>query len=151
MTLLSLVHNQEKNWLAESRNWWAQSKLKKSKTSWIETADRKQLEWAFNYLEKLDQAYYWSYPHDDRDYATWILYSLDIIHERNAFEAKARITDMKNAWSMKKYRESEKAKKLTGIALSNNAKRMLKQLGKEDGKSSSEIIEKLLSEKIRTR
>jgi len=141
--ILDLSKQQKESWLARMKVEWAQVRTPDSLTRWLKRSDQKQLEWALTYLVNHGQPSIFT-PFVNKDYFAAILTSFDRMFVEDNYRAELFILKMRKTWSQKKYRDSGKAKKAYYLSLSKDTRLMLDQLARQQGISSSEVVESLI-------
>ena len=139
--------------VGELKNIWLESKTPSEETDWIEKDNKKQLEWAWNYLCSHEKNALWLKPVSPKEYHDAILASLDIMtvlrwevgYSKDA-EKELFIQRFRKAWSQKKFRAEGKTKKPYHLPLTKKSKAALETLAQVRNQSENEVLESLINE-----
>ena len=125
-------------------------------TSWIDIRDESQLYWAWNYLDK---AGYLIKPqlllaHNNADVGAQIYASIDSLDNQHDIKysysptamKKYFISNMRKAWSQKKFRDKKDTDAAQDLLLSKTSKKQLISLSKIYGINAVEMLSSIIDE-----
>lgn len=127
---------------------WMENTIPKKYSAWLNPDDKNQLEWTFNYLSKKGKIInvFELHPYNnERHFHSLILATLDTMKWKDKeAENQLFMGKMKQAWSLKKFRDAGKDKKPYHIPLTITAKRQLDILTEFHNAKSYTVLEMLI-------
>lgn len=123
---------------------WSQVIAEDKLTKFLRREDEDQLKWALEYLQKSYKALYLN-PINTKELYIAALASIDNLSlTMHPAEKKLYIEKMRRTWNQKKYRDSDKAKKVRSFPMSDDVFQMLNECAKRHGKKPFELLEILI-------
>lgn len=123
---------------------WGQVTAEDKQTKFLDPKDQDQLTWAWEYLNKDFKALSHLKPINTKEFYVAVMSSIDNMHVQHPAEKKLFIEKMKKTWSQKKYRGSEKAKKMKSFPMLDDVSQMLDECATLHGKKPFEVLEILI-------
>ncbi|CAB1217965.1 hypothetical protein [Acinetobacter bouvetii] len=139
------------NQINDIKTMWSNLQYKKEHTKWIDSKNKDQINWAWDYLKKSYKlAAFPILPINDIQRYDCIISSIDLIGYLTSEEAKELfLIKMKKTWSQKKFRDSGKIKKPHHLPLTKERHEQLKNLAEYFNKSIPDVLDFII-EKVYT-
>lgn len=125
---------------------WKNTKTPDNLIKWIDRDNKEQLNWAVNYLLKMQPESSYLRNIDLIDNYYFILICFDQYHYNHPLERQFFIEKMKKTWSQKKFRDAGKIKKPHHLPLTKATVTQLQKLAKIMNMKEHQIIELLVDE-----
>jgi len=145
-------HNLEKEnkliTLNNSKSFWSTIEYKKNIYNWIDKSSPDQIEWAWNYLSKMNNMpFFPTPPMDQKQRYEYILAAIDLLHiSKNSDAHELFLIKMKKTWSQKKYRDNNQLKTPHHLPLSKISHGKLKELSEILNRSISGTLELIIED-----
>jgi hypothetical protein len=113
---------------------------------WFNTSDETQVDWSWQYINasKYRQNFqYWN-PHEKDETAAAVIAVIDIGMFENQDRTELLLSNMRRAWSQKKFRDKNEGKKAYSISMTKETKEKLDSLVEVKGLKINETIEQLI-------
>lgn len=134
------------NFLLQNKNEWSNYKTPDKEIKWLNSKDKDQIVWAWEYLEKHQKSFRVPKPDDMKECYDLVLASFDDLSYGHPAAKKLFLEQMKRTWSQKKFRDSGKAKKPYYLPLTIKTREKLEWLADNSGQKPAEILEQLIEE-----
>lgn len=125
---------------------WSDVTANTRDTKWIDKSDINQINWAWNYLLKLQKNQTVLSPTNQTELYSAVLASIENFQCVNPQEKELFLIKMRKSWSQEKYRRSGKAKKQNYFGITVSAEAKVKSLTERLNLSPSQLIEQLIHE-----
>lgn len=134
--------------LNNAKIFWSIIEYKKNTYNWIDKSSPDQIEWAWNYLYKMNSMpIFPTLPMNQKQRYEYILAALDLIHiSRNSDAHELFLIKMKKTWSQKKYRDNNQLKTPHHLPLSKISHGKLKELSEILNRSISGTLELIIED-----
>jgi len=136
---------QKRQLLNTLRGQWSAVRTNDEQTKWLNRSDSDQCIWAWKYLSKNMLTHKALHPITINDRHVAILASLDNMSKMHPAEKTLFIHQMRKAWSQRKYRYSDKAKKQVSIPMNSNTKKKLESIANKQGVSIGDALQKIIN------
>jgi len=144
----NLAKDQKLNALSSAKFFWSTIEYKKNTYNWIDKSSSDQIEWAWNYLYKMNNMPLLPTPPiDQKQRYEYILAALDLIHiSKNQDAHELFLIKMKKTWSQKKYRDNNKIKTPHHLPLNKISHGKLKELSEILNRSLPGTLELIIDD-----
>lgn len=136
--------NSKQQFLNDLKMRWGQVTAEDKQRKFLDPTDQDQLTWAWDYLNKDFKAQAYLKPINTKELYIAVMSSIDNMAVQHPAEKKLFIEKMKKTWSQKKYRGSEKAKKMRSFPMLDDVSQMLDECATSHGKKPFEVLETLI-------